>query len=119
MTVPPTNDDIDAFVNAGGGAVISQLVTNAIASPGQSAIMIVLAYTQNDGTAAYTGAGDPTADQFDSALAEGYLSQYGADSVNFREYVYTYVAPTTAADFAADDIEQARINDQANWFPAP
>jgi hypothetical protein len=114
-TVAPTNDMIDAW--AAESWLLGQISGDAIQSIGQPQTYWIFAYTQNDGTPVYDAQGDPTGSQYFCLVAQGLLAEYG--SLNIREYTWTFTpAVLDVATTLADDTEQARVTDQANWFPA-
>jgi hypothetical protein len=110
-TVPPAPAEVDAWFAAGQ---MPGLVSNAIQNPGGEFTLWVLAYTQDNGEAAYAQMGDPTQDPATASVAFGLIQQYGAITV--RGYSYEFVSPAPAAsDVALDDAQQAVLNDPANW----
>jgi hypothetical protein len=106
-TVPPTPAEIDAYIPAQYGESLPYPLMG-----------FICAYTQHDGTKIYGVLNaDPTVDASSQLIIAGILANYGACTV--REYVGTLPTSTPIADQAADDAEQARINNPANWIAAP
>jgi hypothetical protein len=124
VTTPPTAADLDTFFSGElAGLLANQFLAIGTGGGGLlgtalSFTAIVIGYTQDDGTQVIEFFADPTQSgnyDPDGEQLQGIMDAYGA--VIFREYSWSYTVPveTDAPGMAADDTEQARINDPSNW----
>lgn len=131
-TVPPTAADIDSWATAGsfgtGNSLTWELMNAELlwTGGGHSNIPFtgfVVGYTQNDTTQQIIQLeGDPTSDQGSAWTCWALLGAYG--DILVREYVLNIsnniaVDSTQTLNVVANNTEQTRVNDSANWVQFP
>lgn len=122
MTTAPTAAELDAYADDSinvAGTIYQESAQNG----GATTTFIMVGFTQNDSTLNGYGIGDPTVDGQSALLCRGLVGDY--TNILLREYTCSWDRPTSvstdapAVSFIADSTEQDRINDPANWVPAP
>lgn len=122
MTTAPTAAELDAYADDSTN-VAGIIYQDSAQNNGAAATFIMVGFTQNDSTINGFGIGDPTVDGQSALYCRGLVSEY--TNILLREYTCSWDRPTSvnstipAVSFIADSTEQDRINDPANWVPAP